>query len=84
MPGSGEVLERSSMKLVPCTTQLCSDAVVVGGEVRYVNRAPFGGVTTVTGGINKKAPAEWQEAMWKVLQFMGSKQNTAKVRLWMG
>lgn len=49
VPGAGEVLDRSTGALVPCTAQLCSDTATVVAEegghqvqkTMYFNRAPF-------------------------------------------
>jgi len=40
-PGSTHVLDRDTMKLVPCTEELCSSGGIYYDDIGWVNRAPY-------------------------------------------
>ncbi|KAL6756705.1 hypothetical protein V8C86DRAFT_3026625 [Haematococcus lacustris] len=73
LPASTEVLDRSTMQLVPCTAQLCNSqrATKLGGQL--VNLAPTYYVAT-TGylGISSRVPLKLRTAVYNLIAYIGS------------
>ena len=64
LPGSKQVLDRESGKLVACDAGTCPHAV------DGVNRAPFAAFGGWSGGINKSADAKVKAAAYDFFSFM--------------
>ncbi len=64
LPGSKQVLDRASGKLVDCTAELCPHAV------DGVNHAPFAAFGGWSGAINKNAKPEVKDAAFAYLSYM--------------
>ena len=64
LPGSKQVLDRSTMQLVTCNSTLCPYAV------NGVNHAPFAAFGGWSGAINKAAPAKTKDAAFAFLSYM--------------
>src|SRR5258706_1162465 len=64
LPGSKQVLDRSTMQLVTCNSTLCPYAV------NGVNHAPFPAFGGWSGAINKAAPAKTKDAAFPFLSYM--------------
>lgn len=64
LPGSRQVLDRDSGKLVDCTAATCPHAV------DGVNRAPFAAFGGWSGGINKAASAKVKGAAYAFFSYM--------------
>src|SRR5258708_13783889 len=63
-PGSKEVLDRSTGKLVPCDKTTCPNAV------DGVNYAPFASFGGWSGGVNAAAPQKVKDAAYAFLSYM--------------
>lgn len=72
IPGTPNVIDRQTQKLVPCTPQLCSESEVelVGLGKRLINRAPRAGVAMTGLGINNRVSKEWQKAAGIIVDMM--------------
>ncbi|KAJ9529714.1 hypothetical protein QJQ45_014483 [Haematococcus lacustris] len=72
LPASTDVLDRSTMQLVPCTAQLCKSqrATKLGGQL--VNLAPTYYVAT-TGylGISSRVPLKLRTAVYNLIAYIG-------------
>lgn len=76
IPGSRQILDRSSGKLVACDKQTCPYAV------DGVNHAPFAAFGGWSGGINAKANAKVQDAAYAFFSYMSQpKQSNEDVTL---
>jgi multiple sugar transport system substrate-binding protein len=64
LPGSREVLDRETGKLVPCDAKHCPHAV------NGVNRAPFAAFGGWSGGINASASPEAKNAAYDFFSYM--------------
>lgn len=64
LPGSRQVLDRASGKLVDCNAQRCPHAV------NGVNRAPFAAFGGWSGGINAKAKPKSKDAAYALISYM--------------
>jgi multiple sugar transport system substrate-binding protein len=64
LPGSREVLDRETGKLVPCDAARCPHAV------NGVNRAPFAAFGGWSGGINASASPEAKNAAYDFFSYM--------------
>ncbi|GFH22600.1 uncharacterized protein HaLaN_20090, partial [Haematococcus lacustris] len=73
LPASTEVLDRSTMQLVPCTAQLCNSqrATKLGGQL--VNLAPtYYLATTGYLGISSRVPLKLRTAVYNLIAYIGS------------
>jgi multiple sugar transport system substrate-binding protein len=74
LPGSKQVLDRSTNKLANCTAELCPHAI------NGINHAPFAAFGGWSGAINKNAKADVKDAAYAYLSFMNNKaQSNADV-----
>jgi multiple sugar transport system substrate-binding protein len=74
LPGSKQVLDRSTGKLAPCTAELCPHAI------DGVNHAPFAAFGGWSGAINKAAKDDVKNAAYAYLSYMNNKaQSNADV-----
>jgi len=64
LPGSKQVLDRKTGKLVDCTPELCPHAI------DGVNHAPFAAFGGWSGAINKASKPEVKEAAFAYLSYM--------------
>ena len=64
LPGSRNVLDRASGKLVPCDADTCPHAV------NGVNRAPFAAFGGWSGGINANADSSVKDAAYAFFSYM--------------
>ena len=64
LPGSKEVLDRSTGKLVPCDSNRCPHAI------NGVNHAPFAAFGGWSGGISAAAKAKVKEAAYDFFSYM--------------
>ncbi len=65
-PGTTQVLDRATGKLVACTSTTCPDAT------NGVNHAPFAGFGGWSGAINAKAKPEVQKAAFAFFSYVGA------------
>jgi multiple sugar transport system substrate-binding protein len=66
LPGSNQVLDRSSGKLVPCDATICPNAV------DGINHAPYAAYGGWSGAINAKADAKVKDAAYAFLSYMSA------------
>jgi multiple sugar transport system substrate-binding protein len=64
LPGSKQVLDRSSGQLVDCNSTLCPYAT------NGVNHSPFAAFGGWSGAVNKAAPAKVKDAAYAFLSYM--------------
>ncbi|MGH6945574.1 MAG: ABC transporter substrate-binding protein, partial [Geminicoccaceae bacterium] len=64
LPGSREVLDRATMKMVPCDDKTCPYAI------DGVNRAPFAAFGGWSGGINAAADPKVKDAAYAFISYM--------------
>jgi multiple sugar transport system substrate-binding protein len=64
LPGTKEVLDRASGKLVPCDAKLCPYAI------NGINHAPFAAYGGWSGAINAAAAAKTKDAAYAYLSYM--------------
>jgi multiple sugar transport system substrate-binding protein len=64
LPGTKEVLDRKSGKLVACDANTCPHAI------NGVNHAPYAAFGGWSGAINKNAPAKVKDAGYAFLSYM--------------
>jgi multiple sugar transport system substrate-binding protein len=71
MPGSLEVLNRTSNQLVPCTQELCPYAEPVpavavkpatAATMAWLNRAPFAAGGGWVAAVNARTPSDYRNA----------------------
>ncbi|KAJ9529723.1 hypothetical protein QJQ45_014497 [Haematococcus lacustris] len=76
LPASTEVLDRSTMQLVPCTAQLCNSqrATMLGGQL--VNLAPSRYKAAQLIGLTHQVPQQLHKAVYDFIAFMGSPNVT--------
>jgi len=70
IPGSKQVLDRASGKLVDCTSELCPYAI------DGVNHAPFAAFGGWSGAINKSKDAKTKEAAYAFLSYMTAPEQS--------
>lgn len=70
LPGSKQVLDRASGKLVDCNPQRCPHAV------NGVNRAPFAAFGGWSGGVNAKAKPQVKEAAYALFSYMSAPEQS--------
>ncbi|NJM41844.1 MAG: extracellular solute-binding protein, partial [Anaerolineae bacterium] len=70
LPGSKQVLDRASGKLVDCTAELCPHAI------DGVNHAPFAAFGGWSGAINKNSKPEVKAAAYQYLSYMNQKAQS--------
>jgi multiple sugar transport system substrate-binding protein len=76
IPGTKQVLDRSTGKLVACDAQRCPYAI------DGVNHAPFAAFGGWSGGVNAKANAKVQDAAYAFFSYMAQpKQSNEDVTL---
>ncbi len=76
IPGTKQVLDRSTGKLVACDAQHCPYAI------NGVNHAPFAAFGGWSGGVNAKANAKVQDAAYAFFSYMSQpKQSNEDVTL---
>jgi multiple sugar transport system substrate-binding protein len=63
-PGSDQVLDRATGKLVKCDTKTCPNAV------NGINHAPFAAFGGWSGAVNAAAPAKAKDAAYAFLSYM--------------
>jgi multiple sugar transport system substrate-binding protein len=63
-PGTKEVVDRATGKLVPCDAKRCPYAI------DGVNHAPFAAYGGWTGGVNAAAPAKVKDAAYAFISYM--------------
>ncbi|KAJ9529025.1 hypothetical protein QJQ45_007101 [Haematococcus lacustris] len=70
LPASTEVLDRSTMQLVPCTAQLCNSqrATMLGGQL--VNLAPSRYKAAQLIGLTHQVPQQLHKAVYDFIAFM--------------
>ncbi|HKW59941.1 MAG TPA: extracellular solute-binding protein [Candidatus Dormibacteraeota bacterium] len=64
LPGSKQVLDRSTMQLADCNSTLCPYAT------NGINHSPFAAFGGWSGAINKAAPAKVKDAAFAFLSYM--------------
>jgi multiple sugar transport system substrate-binding protein len=64
LPGSREVLDRATGKLMPCDSERCPNAI------NGVNHAPFAAYGGWSGGINAAAPKKVKDAVYDFFSYM--------------
>ncbi len=64
LPGTRQVLDRKTGKLVPCNQQTCPFAIT------GVNHAPYAAFGGWSGAINKAAPPKVKDAAYAFLSYM--------------
>ncbi|KAJ9512957.1 hypothetical protein QJQ45_029090 [Haematococcus lacustris] len=71
LPASTEVLDRSTMQLVPCTAQLCNNkrAAMLGGQL--ANLSPTRYMASELVGMTSKVPPQVQATAYGLLAFLG-------------
>ena len=70
LPGSRQVLDRASGKLVDCDADTCPHAI------NGVNRAPFAAFGGWSGGINKAADDKTKRAAYAFFSYMSQPQQS--------
>ena len=76
-PGSTRVLDRGTMKLVPCTKELCKHGKYYE-DLGWVNHAPYLANGGWSGAVSANADAEKQLLMIEFLLFACAKQQAQK------
>jgi multiple sugar transport system substrate-binding protein len=72
LPGSKQVLDRSTNQLVDCNPTLCPNAV------NGVNHAPFAAFGGWSGAINKSSPAKVKDAAFAFLSYMSAPKQSGE------
>ena len=70
LPGSKQVLDRSTGKLVECNAQRCPHAI------NGVNHAPFAAFGGWSGGINAKAKPQVKDAAYALISYMSQPDHS--------
>ncbi|GFH07129.1 carbohydrate ABC transporter substrate-binding protein, CUT1 family [Haematococcus lacustris] len=78
LPASTEVLDRSTMQLVPCTAQLCNNkrAAMLGGQL--ANLSPTRYIASELVGMTSKVTPQVQATAYGLLAFLGSQWEGSK------
>ncbi|GFH31414.1 uncharacterized protein HaLaN_30458, partial [Haematococcus lacustris] len=73
LPASTEVLDRSTMQLVPCTAQLCNSqrATELGGQLVNLAPAPYQ-FAYILLGMGSLVPAKLRKAVYNLIAYIGS------------
>lgn len=72
LPGSRQVLDRATGRLVACNAQRCPNAI------SGVNRAPYAAFGGWSGGINTKAAANKKDAAYALFSYMSQPAQSNK------
>ena len=72
LPGSKNVLDRASGKLVPCDATICPNAV------NGINHAPFASFGGWSGAVNGKVDQKVQDAAYAFLAFVSAPEQSNK------
>jgi multiple sugar transport system substrate-binding protein len=72
LPGSKQVLDRATGKLVPCDATTCPNAV------NGVNHAPFAAFGGWSGAVNAKVDQKVQDAAYAFLAFVSAPEQSNK------
>ncbi|KAL6756550.1 hypothetical protein V8C86DRAFT_2647302 [Haematococcus lacustris] len=72
LPASTEVLDRSTMQLVPCTQELCNSrrATQLGGQL--ANLSPCRHRASIFLGMSSQVPEQLRSATYNLVAFIGS------------
>ncbi|KAJ9534478.1 hypothetical protein QJQ45_016163, partial [Haematococcus lacustris] len=72
LPASTEVLDRSTMQLVPCTQELCNSqrATQLGGQL--ANLSPSRYKSSIFVGMSYQVPEQLRSATYNLIAFIGS------------
>jgi len=77
-PGSTQILNRTSMKLVPCTEELCSSGGVFYDDIGWVNRAPYLAFGGWSCAVNNYTTPEKKSLATEFCAYASSKAESNK------
>jgi len=77
-PGSTHVLDRTTMKLVPCDEELCSSGGIYYDDIGWVNRAPYLAFGGWSCAVNNYTTHEKKDVATEFCAYASSKSQSNK------